>query len=128
MNITSIGTSYTPLRSSQSFGAVTVSDWVKDVCGLTDDKIKELNNDCPNALSVDVNIHKEDRNPLEVVFAHATYIDNKSSKTINLYDHDPYFHVSMRAPKSSSTISYNSDRFLKCMKQIIAEYNKTHNS
>ena len=126
MNITSIGTNYNTIRNTQNFGAITASSWVKNVCGLTDDYIKAIN--CPNALSVDVNIHKKDRNPLEVVFAHATYIDNKSSKTTTLYSpYDPYFYVSMR-DKSSSTILYNRNQFLKCMEQIIAEYNKTHNS
>ena len=59
MNITRIGTNYTPIRQAQkvNFGDINVSPLIKEYCALSDADIKKLNKRCPKCLTIKVDEH-----------------------------------------------------------------------
>ncbi len=112
MNIPSIGTNYTPLRSYQSFGKFKVVSEIKKICNLDNDYIKNLNTKCPKLLDVFIFKTTDNNNP--ICQAHVCYNGN------DLNDLNESFDIN--TANNDKAKQENNTNFKNFIARIIKDY------
>ncbi len=113
MNITSIGTGYIPLKSSQNFGTFTVLPEIMKICNLNEDDINKLNTKCRKTL--DVFIFKTiDSNNNEICKAHVRYNGNDLN--------DLYESFDINTANNDKAKQENNTNFKNFIARIIKDY------
>ena len=120
MNISSVSSyNYNSARQVQkiNFGEISMTPYVKRVCGISSDDNDMLNDKCPKELHVLIRDTIIGDNVKQLVRADITYNDEKQS-------YNPEFYVNFNDNHSYVARQENKQKFMDCVNEIIERYKK----